>query len=294
MIVALVILVGLAAIAVMLGKSTTNPNIQATKAWEAAIEKENSSVNKTLLRVARPVSRSNLIQQESASPAYRSLQRKLLASGTFSGSVEIYLAVQIVAFFVGGIVAALTALNINAGSIAIAAGIALASAVVALPWNTVSKGVKSREKAVLEHLPDFAELLQMPLSSGMGVLPALTFTAARMPDSAVTDEVRWMMSYIGNNPTQESEAFVMAGERLGTAESKGFFTSLLQAHIEGAKANATLKRQAEALRKKAYERQRADAKKLPVKIVLIMGLHFLPFLFVLTLLPVFLSFGDVL
>ena len=294
MIIALVIISGLAAIAAILSKRSDSETVDQKKQWDEAIANEKSSATRALLNVARPIGRSNLLQRESSSNSYRLLQRKLLASNTFSTSVEVFLAVQMAAFFAGAIIVALTALNTASGLVAVIAGILFACAVLMLPWNAVSKGSKKREDAVLDALPDFAELLQMPLSSGMGILPALDFTAKRMPGTPVAEEVEWLRRHITNYPTQESEAFIMAGERLGTPESKNFFGALLQAHVQGARASETLGRQAAALRKKAFERQRAKAKKLPVTIVLIMGLHFLPFLFILTLLPVFLSIGEVL
>ncbi len=292
MIVALIILTGLALMAVVLSKRDSETDIASKQAWERARAGEPSSVGKALIGAGQRVSQSNLVQRESASNAYRSLQRKLLIADIYGSSVEVFLSVQIAALFVAGMMLAGTAfLAGDSGAIPVAAGIVTASAVAALPWNNVSKRAKARQAAVLETLPDFAELLQMSLVSGMGVLPALVFTAERI-SGPVSDEVLSMTRFIENNPMLEAEAFVMTGERLGTPEAKAFFAALMQSQIDGSRVSATLARQAEALRKKSYERARAEAKKLPVKLVLMMGLHFLPLLFVLALLPVFLSFGN--
>ena len=292
-IISLVIITGLAILAVLLRKDQNDQTPEQVRAWEHAVGDEKSAVGRILLGVAKPIARSSLLQREASSPAYKVLQKKLVSSSAFSSSVEVYLAVQTAAFFLGALMLAFTILNAGQGGPVVIGGGLLSVALVLLPWNSISKRARDREKAVLESLPDFAELLQMPLASGMGVLPALSFTADRVK-GPVSDEVRWMTTFIANNPTQEAEAFLMAGDRLGTPESKSFFTALLQAQMEGSRVAAALANQAESLRKKSFERQRAEAKKLPIKLVLMFGLHFLPLLFILALLPVFLSFGKVL
>ena len=293
MIISLVIVVGLAAIAAVLSRNPVDHTPEELRAWEDAASNEDSAVGRILLNVAKPVSRSTLLKKEASSPAYQMLERRLVASGAYSSSVEVFLAVQIVSFFVGSLVLAATIGSNPSGALPVIAGVMLAAGITALPYNQISKKAKAREEAVLEALPDFSELLQMPLASGMGVLPALSFTADRV-DGIVSDEVKKMTLFIANNPSKEAEGFLLAGERLGTPEAKSFFAAMLQAQVEGSRVMESLASHSEALRKKAFERSRADAKKLPVKLVLMFGMHFLPLLFILALLPVFLSFGEVL
>jgi Flp pilus assembly protein TadB len=256
--------------------------------WEKAISNERSAVGRILLQVARPVSRSRIIANESATPQWRALKRKLAASGSFSSDVEMFLSVQVACTAVGLMVAAFTAASDSRNTLI--GGLLFAFGIFAYPWNIVSKGAAKRTSEVLDNLPDFAELLQMPLAAGMGIPPALRFTADRLT-GPVAEEVSRMLDVIRINPSEESSAFVEAGERLGVPEARAFFTALLQSHTEGASVSANLARQAEMLRSASFQRKRAELKKLPVKLVLIIGMHFLPALFILVLLPTALSLG---
>lgn len=256
--------------------------------WEKAISNERSAVGRILLQVARPVSRSSIVAKESATPQWRTLKRKLAASGAFSADVEMFISVQVACTVVGLMTLAFTAASDSKNMLI--GGLFFSFGIVAYPWNIVSKGAQRRTAQVLDNLPDFAELLQMPLAAGMGIPPALRFTAERLT-GPVAEEVSRMLDVIRINPSEEAAAFVEAGERLGVPEARAFFTALLQSHTEGASVTANLARQAEMLRSASFQRKRADLKKLPIKLVLIIGMHFLPALFILVLLPTALSLG---
>ena len=91
----------------------------------------------------------------------------------------------------------------------------------------------------------------------------------------------------------DAQAFQLTGIRLGTPEAQAFFTALMQSHIDGAKVAKNLAAQAEALRLSAHQRSRSDVKKLPVKLVLILGIHIITTLFVIILVPVLISLGNI-
>lgn len=257
--------------------------------WENAISNEKSAVGRILLQVARPVSRTTLVQREAGTPQWKALKKKLNASGAFSSDVEIYLSVQVAAILLA--LGAVAFVAVAESRSALIMGLLFSFSIAAYPWNVVSKAANKRTTAVLDNLPDFAELLQMPLSAGMGIPPALRFTAERLP-GPVSLEVSRMLDVIRVNPSEESAAFIEAGERLGVPEARAFFAALLQSHTEGASVSTNLARQAETLRSAAYQRRRALLKQLPVKLVLIIGMHFLPLLFILGLLPTLLSLGS--
>lgn len=293
MIFALLILAVLAvAVAFLSNDSKRNGPLSEPRqqVWATAVSNERSAVGRILLNVARPLSRTSLIQREAATPQWRSLQRKLNASGTFNGDVEVFLAVQVACGMIA-LLAIAAAVASSSSSLNLVTGLLFGAAIAAYPWNIVSKSAAKRTAAVLDNLPDFAELLQMPLSAGMGIPPALKFTAERLP-GPVSDEVVRMLDQIRVNPTEESAIFIDTGERLGIPEARAFFTALLQSHVEGASVSANLSRQAEILRSASYQRRRSMLKRLPIKLVLIIGMHFLPLLFILGLLPTFLSLGN--
>lgn len=268
------------------GQVTPGSNV----AWENAIANEKSQVGQILLRTARPLAKIPQIHDASTSPQYRGLQNKLLGSGTYGGSVEVFLSVQALAVFVSLLVLA-ALFTSQVSGLVLFAGIILAVAFAALPWNLVSQKAKAREKAVAEGLPMFAELLLMPLESGMTVMSALAFTADRQT-GPVAEEVRNLRTVINSRAMDEAEAFKLAAARLGTPAAMSFFTALMQAHLEGAKVIQNLQSQAQALRDEAHQRSRGELKKLPVKLVIIIALHLLPVLFVAALLPTFISLGS--
>lgn len=255
--------------------------------WEQAISNERSAVGRILLQVSRPISRSTIISREASTPQWRVLQKKVAASGAFGSDVEIFLSAQIAAAMIGLGGIAISSASSGVGRFA---GLVISLSIALFPWNIVSKGSARRTGEVLEDLPAFAELLQMPLAAGMGIPPALKFTAERL-QGPVADETLRMLDLIRVNPAEEAAAFVEAGERLVVPEARAFFVALLQAHVEGARVASSLGRQAELLRTSAYQRKRAELKKLPIKLVLIIGMHFLPMLFTVALLPVISGLG---
>lgn len=255
--------------------------------WEQAISNERSAVGRILLQVSRPISRSTIISREASTPQWRALQKKVVASGAFGSDVEIFMSAQVAAAMIGLGGIAISSASSGVGRLT---GLVISFSITLFPWNIVSKGSARRTAEVLEDLPSFAELLQMPLAAGMGIPPALKFTAERL-QGPVADETLRMLDLIRVNPAEEAAAFVEAGERLVVPEARAFFVALLQAHVEGARVASSLGRQAELLRTSAYQRKRAELKKLPIKLVLIIGMHFLPVLFTVALLPVVAGLG---
>ena len=71
-------------------------------------------------------------------------------------------------------------------------------------------------------------------------------------------------------------------------------TTLMNAYMDGTKALDAINAQAESMRKISYQNRRAFAKKLPTKLIIIFGIHFMPALFVVALMPLALGIGSVL
>lgn len=293
MLLVLLVIVGVAAVTMFLHRSgdAREETPEQVRAWEQAILAEQSQVGRILLNVARPLARAPSIYEQATSPQYRFIQSKLLAAGgAFGGDVEVFLAVQVLTLLVGGGLCAVLFVSGVSGIIMIT-GAVIGVGLASWPWSRLSSAAKKRADAVADGLPEFAELLQMPLSSGMGILPALGFTAERL-SGPVADEVENLRTVIRYNPEREAEAFMLAGERLGTPEAKAFFAALMQAHLEGAKVIKNLAAQAEALREAAHQRARARAKQIPLKMVFIMAAFLVPVLFILALIPTIYSFGQ--
>lgn len=251
--------------------------------WEKARSEESSLAGRMLLSVAKPFTRVDKLYDILPSRQYRYIEKRLLASGKFAREVEVFLSVQAAAILVGvGLIAvALT----QKGFMTVVIGL-LGLLLMAYPWNLVAKAGALRAEEVIRTLPDFVELLAMTVEGGMGLEAALSFTA-KQSRGIVSEEVRNMLLLIRNNPAEEATAYHIAGARLGTPEAKTFFVSLLQAQMEGTKVLENLNNQAKSLRAVAYQHQRGEVKKLPIKMVIILGVHLLPLLFTIALFPLF-------
>ena len=255
--------------------------------WDEASVATKSQVDRILMRAARPLVRSRLVNgfltgDTRTSPMYRSLELKLSGSGTFGRSVEVFIAYQVFCAIVAAAVL-LAGLATGAYGLILILVVLIAFIFAAYPYSTLSTAYKKRTDAVTRQLPDFAELLLMPLGSGMGVVPAIDFTANHT-SGPVTDEAQLMLQRIRYRQS-EADAFLDAGRRLGTPEAQAFFAACMQAHLEGSKLVENLQMQAEYLRNISYQKGREQAKKLPIKLVLIMGAHLIPALLLVSLLP---------
>jgi tight adherence protein C len=154
----------------------------------------------------------------------------------------------------------------------------------------VSMTAKKRQLQVSAALPEFAELMLMPVTSGYGIIPALDFTSSRL-SGPVASEVRIMLQILASRSASEQQAFFDTGERLGASAGITFFNTLYQAYVDGVSIAKTIRSQAEQLRKQEFERRREILKRLPNKMVLVITAHLMPFLFVMTFWPTFYALG---
>jgi Flp pilus assembly protein TadB len=236
-----------------------------------------------LSRMANQISQTTSVKAASKSPLLNSVREKVASSGAFSGSFEAYLSSQLAAFLLGGGILVLCATGAFQGPLRIA-GLFVGIGVSFWPYNTATKNAGKKAERTAAELPEFVEMLQIPLASGMSVEQALRFTC-RFTDGPVRAEVQWLLDTLQARTMNDAEAFVEAGRRLGTAEATAFFSTLGQAHIEGTRVSETLQRQAESLRNQYHQIRRARMKKMPLTLIVAFAVHFLPFLFVLVLVP---------
>lgn len=258
------------------------------QAWERAVA-ESSQLGRILLSTSRPLARLPGIYGAGESRQYRQLTRKLQSAQVYSGNVEVFLAYQTLAIIAAGAILGSVMLAAE-GRTGIVLGILVAVSVSALPYNEVTKASKKREDQVTESLPDFAELLRMPLASGVGVLEALRFTASRS-DNIVSREVLRMFK-VRQAGVADAQAFQEAGMRLGTPQAEAFFLTLLNGVTGGSKTVDQIGSQADELRQIEFQRRRFKGKQLPVKMIGAMAAHFMPLLFIVVTLPTLFSLGS--
>lgn len=254
-------------------------------AWAAAEAEQSGSVSGALLRAARPLARVPVIHNPEISPLYRAVERRLQAAGNpFGGAPEVFLAVQTFSVFVAMTMFAV-AFVVPVPGPAKLAFVLIGAGLAGRPWADLQKKTKGCQDAVYAELPDFAELLQMPLAAGLGVVPAMRFTVAGR-EGPVADTVRGLLVNLDGNAMDNQMAYLIAGQQLGSPEAQAFFSSLADAHLRGSRVAESLLTQADALRKANYQRLRTDIKKIPTKIVLALFIHMFPLVFIVIGLPV--------
>lgn len=247
--------------------------------------------NGSLSKVARQISATTSVERASKSPLLSGVREKVVASGSFGGSFEAYVSAQLSALLIGCCVLLMSATGLFTGIFRIV-GLFVGIGVTFWPYNTAVKNAGAKAERTAAELPEFVEMLQIPLASGMSVEQALRFTC-RFTDGPVRAEVQWLLDTLQAHTMNDAEAFVEAGRRLGTAEATAFFSTLGQAHIEGTRVSETLERQAESLRAQHHQIRRARVKKMPLTLIVAFAVHFLPFLFALVVVPLIMGLQGV-
>lgn len=284
--VALVLVAALVVYALLLRSSSDRG--ASDEHFTSAEGAETSTALRALMRMGRPLAGTDLANPAEESPLYRAIRLRLAAAGNaFGGHVEVFLSTQIAATLVGATTLA-AMIVVRPEGMLLFGGVIAGLAVIAWPYSKVNEAAKKRSAEINAALPEFAELLLMPLNSGFGILPALDFTSERL-QGPVSAEVRHVIDAIRSRSMTEQEAFEMAGEQLGTVEAKSFFAVLSQAYHEGVRAVDTIRGQAQALRKTEHERLRERISKMENTIAVMTGIHLLPGLFIIILFPALLA-----
>jgi tight adherence protein C len=261
------------------------------EAFAAARRQFDGPLDAGMLRLARPIAQTRAVRQAASNPSLRTLRERVVASGSYGGDFDVFLACQVAALLVASGVM-LAALAVSGGAVLRLVVLALGAAVAIQPYSRVSSAARRRGEEVNEDMPDFVDLLLMPISSGMSPEAAMRFTVQHI-DGPTATACRWLLDTLQSRTMNEELAFREAGRRLGTPEAAAFFTALGQAHIEGARVVDTLNRQADALRTTAHQIRRARVKRVPVKMIVAFAMHFLPLLFVLVMIPLLVGLKSV-
>lgn len=255
--------------------------------WARARADSNSAVGRVLLGVAQPLSGTPLVAGLHETRPYEWAHKQVLASGGhYGGSPEVFLATQALCI---GVAAAVLA----AGLVFAQGGLLLmltigALMIAAYPYTKLTDAVRKRTLLVSIDLPAFVDLLTMTLISGIGIVSAME-TVSKQHQGPVGAEVRALTSMMRARPGRDLDDFKDCGNRLGTPEARSFFENLGRAHVDGGSVVETLAVAAQALRVKLHHQMRENNKKLPVKLVLIIGMHLFPMLFIVALLPALIS-----
>jgi pilus assembly protein TadC len=253
-----------------------------TEEWDQYLDDELEGMERLFSGPARRISGSKLVKGVSPE-SLDVLNGRLKLGGAFGGSLNIFLAYQVtVTIIAAGLLAIAVLGGIPTFFTFVVGGLALT--IVAWPQSHAKSAAKQRANDIRRYLPDFAELLLMVLPS-MSVPQALGFTANKL-DGPVAAEMRELVRSLTLRTMPEEQAFELTTRRLNTLEGRQFVSALKVAYLDGAKAVDPIRSQVDQLRSLQYQYQRAEAKKLPVKMVVSFAIHFMPLLFILAFLPV--------
>ena len=267
---------------------TKNSKKEINSNW-IEYQNEISGVDIYAGKLAKQFIGTNLSQTRDLGNVGKLIEQHLKNSRSFATSIEVFLSV-VIAYSVIGISVILVALSANIQDGVLALFIFIGIAISYYPWNKLFTNSKKRIKDINEALPDFIDLLVMVLPT-TSPIPALSFTAERS-NGPVADEIRNLVRTVSSRgSSSDLESFTLAGDRLASPEARAFMTTLQNAYIEGVPAVETLKQQSESLRRLFYQSKRAEAKKLPTKLIIIFAIHFLPLLIILAMLPVIVGMG---
>lgn len=280
-----IILVLWSALAVFAPRSTTDD-----PAWDGMLSSP-SPITRKVASLARPLARTRFVQRNATSSTFANLGPMLSSTGMYGASAEVFWSLQVLAIAgaasIGGVLLAVDLFWFWRFVLG-----ALAALVVAYPYQSMKVAYDTRIDRVSSTLPDFAELLVLVLPT-MGVKAALSFCAART-DGPIAEEMTRLVQILAARPSDERAVFVETAARLGPREAFSFLDALYTAYVENTKVVSALTAQAESMRRVAYQRRRAQMKKLPTKLVFVFALHFMPLLFILAFLPVVITMAGAL
>jgi len=259
------------------------------EAWELYIN-NSSSVGKMLASAGRPVASTKIVKDLNGTKTYNFIKHKIQLGDTFQSSVEVFVSIQMAALFFGmGFL--LFALIGNPPTFVKLFTILFGIVIGFWPISEMYTESQKRSAMIAAELPEFTELLLM-VAPSMSIPAALAFTSERSK-GVVSMEISELVKTLTTRSMPENEAFQLTARRLATIDARQFMAILENGYIQGSRVVEQLTSLGEQMRRADFQRRRAYAKKLPVKLVIIFAAHFIPFLIGLAFLPVVYGFTQI-
>ena len=218
----------------------------------------------------------------------REIQALLAGAGLHGNkAAPLFMGAKMVLFFGGlGGIALLTApldLTLANSLLLVMVGAAVLSWI---PNLVVRQLRKARSAEMRRGLPNAIDLLEVCVSSGMGV---------EMAWNAVTDEIRGVSRHLADEMAltnlethlgrRTAEAMKSMGERTKLQEMSSLAAVFLQTERFGTSIAQALRTFAESMREERGEMAREEAEKIPVKLLFPMALFIFPVMFIVILGP---------
>jgi tight adherence protein C len=217
-------------------------------------------------------------------------RRRLVQAGYYDpNAVRVFYAIRI------ALAAALTPAVLLAASLMFKnlnalelTGIALGAAAIGfyLPFLAVVNSIQKRKQSITEGLPDTLDLLLVCVEAGLGLDSALNRVAAEIvaTNPVLSEQLRHVALEFQAGKGR-SDALRNLARRTGVDDVKSFVTLLVHSDKLGTSIAQSLRVHAADMRAKRLMRAEEKANKVPVKVILPIGLFFLPCLLTLIFTP---------
>ncbi len=165
-------------------------------------------------------------------------------------------------------------------------GLISAFAAFYLPMLILMNGIQKRQQDIRNGLPDALDLLLVCVEAGLGLDSAINRVAIEIAyTNPVLSEQLRLVALEFQAGKGRSDALRNLAARTGVDDVKSFVTLLVHSDKLGTSMAQSLRIHATEMRTKRLLRAEEKANKLPVKVVLPIGLFFLPCLLVLIFTP---------
>lgn len=159
-----------------------------------------------------------------------------------------------------------------------------------IPGFVLSKMVTSRQKLILNSLPDVMDILTVSVEAGLGFDGALSKVVDKKPGPLASEFEKVLQEIkIGK---QKKEALRDMAQRVDIQDLSAFVGAVVQADQFGVGIANVLRIQAEQMRQKRRQRAQEKAMKAPIKMLIPMVIFIFPTLFIVLLGPVVLQLID--
>jgi tight adherence protein C len=270
----------------LFGGGTTSAGVTAAGEYGAIGGLRGKKLADTLEHVGRAVASSS--SSAASTRSVSDLREKLTHAGFYDpASATIFMGAQLLLLLVALPFAGLLALALRLPLLAGVAVVIVVTAVMALAPNIFVSFRRSRRcQEVREQLPDAIDLLEICVSSGMGL---------EMAWNAVADDFRTVSPILADEMSlatlemhlgaDRAHAMRNMARRTGVEDISSLVATLVQSERFGTSVSQALRTYADALRTERSQRAEEQAEKLAVKLLFPMVLFIFPVMFIVILGP---------